>query len=282
MQSLSMLKALCGPDVLKNVLLVTTFWDKVGREEGSQRERKLTENPDFWGKMCKRGCRVMRHTNDTASAMSILEVFANRTSRMSKIALELQVDIVDDGKSLKDTRAGQKVAGEEDLRRSQEAHDKEVARISADSRRDFKQKDQQRERESQKMREAHEREEQANEKAWAKEQKKYKEKLAKMERDYMLRVESLKASRSRHKIMLKKMDTVPKEVGFIPFEHKKANKIIHGLMNNDQLFTVTARYGIHALCHKARQVLMSEPMLLELEVPIRVNQHSFLSIKNPL
>lgn len=63
-KNLFMFKKLCGNDALKNVLLATTMWDRVGDVEGSARESELISTPDFWGWMVGRGSRVYRHTGE--------------------------------------------------------------------------------------------------------------------------------------------------------------------------------------------------------------------------
>lgn len=119
-KSLTMLKSLCGPDAIKNVILVTTFWENVTVEDGSDREAQLKKSPDFWGKLCQEGCQVVRHHNTRASAMKILDIFASQQSKMSKVVLELQSEIVDQGRRLKDTQVGRTAAGEEALEKVRE------------------------------------------------------------------------------------------------------------------------------------------------------------------
>jgi hypothetical protein len=61
-KNLYMFKKLCGNNALKNVILVTTMWDKVSEAEGTARELELTSTPDFWGWMVSQGSKVYRHT----------------------------------------------------------------------------------------------------------------------------------------------------------------------------------------------------------------------------
>lgn len=142
--SLKMLKDLCGPDAIKHVVLATTFWEQVGPEDGPKREQQLINTPEFWGQMCKMGCRVMRHTNDRASAIGILDVFVKKQSNKSKMVLELQTDMVDKGILLKDTQAGRDAAGEEALASAHEASEKELARMRADTKKAIEEHDQER------------------------------------------------------------------------------------------------------------------------------------------
>ena len=43
-----MFQTLCGPDLLKNVVVVTTFWDEVDLDEGIQFETELKTKDDFF------------------------------------------------------------------------------------------------------------------------------------------------------------------------------------------------------------------------------------------
>lgn len=72
--NLSMFKKLCGPDALKNVILVTTMWDRVSEAEGAAREYELTSTPDFWGWMVSHGSRVYRHSGSKSLNFSFFGV----------------------------------------------------------------------------------------------------------------------------------------------------------------------------------------------------------------
>jgi hypothetical protein len=60
LDDLRMFRKLCGFEALKNVLLVTTFWDKVSDIEGRRREQELSSNEDFWGHMIQKGSKMGR------------------------------------------------------------------------------------------------------------------------------------------------------------------------------------------------------------------------------
>ena len=45
---MAMFKKLCGPDPLKNVVVVTTFWDEVELDEGIQIETELKTRDNFF------------------------------------------------------------------------------------------------------------------------------------------------------------------------------------------------------------------------------------------
>ncbi|KAH7075829.1 P-loop containing nucleoside triphosphate hydrolase protein [Paraphoma chrysanthemicola] len=100
LDNLRMFRKLCGFEALKNVLLVTTFWDTISDAEGRRREQELSRNDDFWGRMIMKGSRMRRWSYRTPDeARSILDAVVPEAKR----ALQAQVEIVDLGKHRKDT-----------------------------------------------------------------------------------------------------------------------------------------------------------------------------------
>jgi hypothetical protein len=55
LKNLHMFRSLCGPDALHNVLLTTTHWSQVTRENGERREKELLETVEFWGTLKAHG-----------------------------------------------------------------------------------------------------------------------------------------------------------------------------------------------------------------------------------
>lgn len=122
LRNLRMFRQLCGKDPLKNVILATTFWDKVSGELGDEREAELRAKPEFWGDMIKRGSQVTRFTNRD-SALEILELVLP----MKPIPLEIQLELVDQDKRLVETAAGKSV--NEELNRLEQRHEDELRKI---------------------------------------------------------------------------------------------------------------------------------------------------------
>jgi hypothetical protein len=60
-----MMKALCGIDSLRNVVLATTMWGKVAKEDGLRRETELKQS--FWKDMIESGSTVTRITKENGS-----------------------------------------------------------------------------------------------------------------------------------------------------------------------------------------------------------------------
>ena len=94
-----MFQNLCGNDALKNVVLVTTMWDEVGEEEGSNRETELSTT--YWKSMIELGCRTSRFYNDTQSARDIVSQFQD-----ARCAVLLQKELVELHLELRETSAG--------------------------------------------------------------------------------------------------------------------------------------------------------------------------------
>ncbi|PVF99836.1 hypothetical protein CPB86DRAFT_262479 [Serendipita vermifera] len=98
-RNMQMFQLLCGHDALQNVTLVTTMWNEVDDLTGSRREDELRER--FWGDMIEAGSKVVRFEYTYESAWDILDQFSGL-----RRPLQLQVEMVDQGKSLGQTAAG--------------------------------------------------------------------------------------------------------------------------------------------------------------------------------
>ncbi|KAI9693201.1 MAG: hypothetical protein M1822_005197 [Bathelium mastoideum] len=116
-------KKLCGPNALKHVVLATTMWENVHEEVGADRERELEETPEFWGWMLQHESKMMRHANNRESAMRLIEHFVSKPPLESKVILDLQVEMVEQGKELDETNAGKEVEGalKQELKKAQKS-----------------------------------------------------------------------------------------------------------------------------------------------------------------
>jgi hypothetical protein len=101
LDNLRMFRKLCGLEALKNVLLVTTFWDTVSDAEGRRREQELSSNDEFWGRMIKRGSQMKRWSRSSRDeeGKRILSAVVPDARR----ALQAQIEIVDQGKRRNET-----------------------------------------------------------------------------------------------------------------------------------------------------------------------------------
>ena len=105
-RNLFMFKKLCGDDALKNIVLATTMWEHVSEKVGHAREAELVAKEDFWGWMVQRGSQTYRHSNTKESALSVLKRFAINDGANAAMALDIQTQMVEDGKTLDQTSAG--------------------------------------------------------------------------------------------------------------------------------------------------------------------------------
>ena len=110
-----MFRELCGDSSLKNVILVTNMWGEVSKDVGEAREKELTTN--FFKPVLDKGAQLARHHNTTKSTHDIIRcIMRNRP-----ITLQIQRELVDEGKNIIDTAAGEAVNKElnEQIRRHQ-------------------------------------------------------------------------------------------------------------------------------------------------------------------
>lgn len=109
-RNLTLFKKLCGDDALKRVVLATTMWDRVEWQVAEQREKELKDTEEFWGWMCKKGSKVLRHYGpETDSAADILKQLVVHDT---PVTVSLQKQLVDDGLTLDRTSAGQELQSE--------------------------------------------------------------------------------------------------------------------------------------------------------------------------
>ncbi|KAM0206431.1 hypothetical protein ACHAQD_012442 [Fusarium lateritium] len=106
--SINLLIRLCGRNALKNVVLVTTMWEKVETEVGKRREKELESTEEFWGYMKRHGSQTRRHHNNEESARSVLSIFVPESPDIQPetVALAIQKELADDHKTLDQTGAG--------------------------------------------------------------------------------------------------------------------------------------------------------------------------------
>lgn len=95
-----MFQELCGPDALQNVILATTFWDRVSADVGEARESQLQST--FWKPLIDLGSRTTRFTYTFESAWSIVDQFSSTTPRYPTC---LQTEMVTKRKALHQTSA---------------------------------------------------------------------------------------------------------------------------------------------------------------------------------
>ncbi|KAI0905334.1 P-loop containing nucleoside triphosphate hydrolase protein [Ustulina deusta] len=122
-KNLQMFQKLTGENNLKNVVLVTSMWDKVSNEEGLAREKELKTK--FWKVLLAWEAKAIRYAGTAESARSIAQtLMANQP-----FFVQLQEEMGKGNKALRDTAAGQQVMME--LVRMKEEHKRELADMEA-------------------------------------------------------------------------------------------------------------------------------------------------------
>ncbi|KAI6033480.1 hypothetical protein PISMIDRAFT_689944 [Pisolithus microcarpus 441] len=99
-------KELCGKDNFKNVIFVTTMWDRVSEEVGSEREQYLQS--DFWRAMISLGSAIHRFEGTTESAWKIINSLPV-PHMAERRPLQIQREMVDDCLPLHQAAAGRAI-----------------------------------------------------------------------------------------------------------------------------------------------------------------------------
>ncbi|QYT06119.1 hypothetical protein H0G86_012985 [Trichoderma simmonsii] len=135
LKNLSIFKKLCGDEGLSCVVLATTMWGFVSREEGERRERDLSTKPEYWAGMVNRGSKVLRLDKGAISALAVMEhIFAQRR----RITLDIQQEMAS-GKTLDETSAGQEVQA--DLAALRKKHKRDLAILRKEMEQEFNKRD---------------------------------------------------------------------------------------------------------------------------------------------
>lgn len=118
LKNLKMFRKLCGTESLGNVVIVTTKWDAVPTVDGELREQEMMQK--FFSPMLINGAKTARHDNTTTSAQAILELVLGNTGK----TLQIQNELVCEGKKLCDTEAGAAIGEDIEALRIQHAKEK--------------------------------------------------------------------------------------------------------------------------------------------------------------
>ncbi|KAG4431674.1 hypothetical protein IFR05_012840 [Cadophora sp. M221] len=142
MKNLRMFRKVCGEKNLSSVILATTMWSLCPPSDAAKREEQLTNNSDLWKFLVGKGARIFRHDRGEESGQEILDYLV---SRARKVTLDIQHEMVDQGKNLSETSAGQEVQAE--IEKIKEAHRKEMQEIREDMEEAIRSKDTERQEE---------------------------------------------------------------------------------------------------------------------------------------
>ncbi|KAL4063994.1 P-loop containing nucleoside triphosphate hydrolase protein [Scleroderma yunnanense] len=100
-RNLRMFRKLCGDDSLKNVVIVTTMWDKVTEAEGIRREQELKSSSDLFKPLVDEGAVMMRHDRTPQSAAHVIKYLLGKSATTTQIVREL----AEERKALENTAA---------------------------------------------------------------------------------------------------------------------------------------------------------------------------------
>ncbi|KAG6918471.1 hypothetical protein DXG01_014098 [Tephrocybe rancida] len=104
-RNFKMFRNLCGDRSLKNVAIVTSFWDGVDPQVGESREKELASKDIFFKPVLDKGARLARHSPWTLeSAQTILRSFFGQLPEPLQIQNEL-----DAGADISETSAGKEL-----------------------------------------------------------------------------------------------------------------------------------------------------------------------------
>ncbi|KAG9660846.1 hypothetical protein KCU64_g2942, partial [Aureobasidium melanogenum] len=104
-KNLRMFRKLCGDESLQTVVLGTTMWSHAD-DHAEERLQELQNTAEFWGDMMAKGSRVFRHDDSRASAMKVISYILDQRKTT---VLQIQRQMVDEGKSLIETSAGKEL-----------------------------------------------------------------------------------------------------------------------------------------------------------------------------
>ena len=125
-RNLLMFRQLCGDETLRNVVIATTMWSEVTPERGAARELELRTREAFFKPLLDRRATMLRHENTLASAHAILHhIIDNRPE-----PLRIQCELVDEGKDITETGAGQEL--DRELATLRQKHMKELEEVQAE------------------------------------------------------------------------------------------------------------------------------------------------------
>ena len=122
LRNMRMFRKLCGPDCYKNVVLATTFWNKVSEATGQEREKELMTKDEFWGQMVRKESQVVRLGRDQVSALGVIGLI----KQDDKILLQAQKELVIENKSREETAAA--VLVNEEAKRLERERQRRLAR----------------------------------------------------------------------------------------------------------------------------------------------------------
>ena len=128
-----MFRKICGESTLKNVVLVTNMWNVDPQDVSEARESELSSK--FFKPALDRGSQMVRHYNTLESAHDIIRKIMDNQPAV----LQIQRELVDEGKDIGDTAAGEMV--DRELRELIKRHQVELEEVRGEMAQALKEKD---------------------------------------------------------------------------------------------------------------------------------------------
>jgi hypothetical protein len=107
-RNFKMFRKLCGDTTLQNVIIVTNMWGEVNPQVGEAREAELIREEMFFKPVLDKGAQMARHENTVPSAERIIRLILNN----DPMALQIQMELVKEGKDISETSAGEELTRE--------------------------------------------------------------------------------------------------------------------------------------------------------------------------
>jgi chromosome segregation ATPase len=104
-RNFKMFRKLCGDAALQNVIIVTNRWGEVDPQVGEAREAELIREDDFFKPVLDKGAQMARHENTILSAERIIRLILKN----NPLPLQIQIELVKDGKDISETSAGEEL-----------------------------------------------------------------------------------------------------------------------------------------------------------------------------
>lgn len=132
-RNLRVFNNLCGPEAMKNVMVVTTMWDRVTEQEGTSRVAELRTKRGFLGEAISNGAVIVQHRDNTME--SARRILSELLAKSDPVPLKIQTELVDEHKDLSDTAAGLELNRE--LREQIKEYQEEIRKIKEEMRGQF-------------------------------------------------------------------------------------------------------------------------------------------------
>ncbi|KAG2018162.1 TKL/TKL-ccin protein kinase [Coprinopsis cinerea AmutBmut pab1-1] len=140
-RNFKMFRQLCGESTLKNVVILTNMWGQVNPEVGEARERELATDPLFFKPVLDKGAQMLRHDNTPESAQRVLRYIIGN----HPLTLQIQRELVDEGKDILQTAAGEELNRE--LLAQLKKHEADMADLQREMQEAMREKDEETRRE---------------------------------------------------------------------------------------------------------------------------------------